>query len=119
MTVAPISGVIGMTVVRIASVSKEVHKICFFPQTIRDWNDLPDSLISDDEMSCCENMHMLYIHVILLKIYGGFATYLFATYTCLLPDLFTTNTFATCTFSLPDIFTTRVDKVRKGMKNTE
>ena len=27
------------------------HKSSFFPQTIRDWNDLPDSLISSAEMS--------------------------------------------------------------------
>ena len=35
----------------ITSASKEADKISFFPQTIRDWNDLPDSLISSAEMS--------------------------------------------------------------------
>ena len=29
----------------------EAYKSSFFPQTIRDWNDLPDSLISSAEMS--------------------------------------------------------------------
>ena len=33
------------------SASKEAYKSSFFPQTIRDWNDLPDSLISSAEMS--------------------------------------------------------------------
>ena len=33
------------------SASKEVYKSSFFPQTIRDWNDLHDSLISSAEMS--------------------------------------------------------------------
>ena len=28
-----------------------VYKCSFFPQTIRDWNDLPDSLFSTAEMS--------------------------------------------------------------------
>ena len=36
---------------QIPSASKEAHKSSFFPQTIRDWNDLPDSLISSAEMS--------------------------------------------------------------------
>ena len=27
------------------------YKSSFFPQTIRDWNDLPDSLVSSAEMS--------------------------------------------------------------------
>ena len=31
--------------------SKEAYKSSFFPQTIRDWNDLPDSLISTAELS--------------------------------------------------------------------
>ena len=35
---------------QIPSASKEAYK-SFFPQTIRDWNDLPDSLISSAEMS--------------------------------------------------------------------
>ena len=30
---------------QIPSASKEAYKSSFFPQTIRDWNDLPDSLI--------------------------------------------------------------------------
>ena len=34
---------------QIPSASKEAYS--FFPQTIRDWNDLPDSLISSAEMS--------------------------------------------------------------------
>ena len=36
---------------QIPSASKEWYKSSFFPQTIRDWNDLPDSLISSAEMS--------------------------------------------------------------------
>ena len=36
---------------QIPSASKEAYKSNFFPQTIRDWNDLPDSLISSAEMS--------------------------------------------------------------------
>ena len=36
---------------QITSASKEAYKSSFFPQTIRDWNDLPDSLISSAEMS--------------------------------------------------------------------
>ena len=36
---------------QIPSASKEAYKSTFFPQTIRDWNDLPDSLISSAEMS--------------------------------------------------------------------
>ena len=35
----------------IPSASKEAYKSSFFPQTIKDWNDLPDSLISSAEMS--------------------------------------------------------------------
>ena len=31
--------------------SKDVYKYSFFPQTIRDWNDLPESLISSSELS--------------------------------------------------------------------
>ena len=31
---------------QIPPASKDVYKYSFFPQTIRDWNDLPDSLIS-------------------------------------------------------------------------
>ena len=33
------------------SASKDVYQYSFFPQTIRDWNDLPESLISSSELS--------------------------------------------------------------------
>ena len=36
---------------QIPSASKDVYKHSFFPQTIRDWNDLPESLISSSELS--------------------------------------------------------------------
>ena len=36
---------------QIPSASEEAYKSSFFPQTIRYWNDLPDSLISSAEMS--------------------------------------------------------------------
>ena len=36
---------------QIPSASKDVYQYSFFPQTIRDWNDLPESLISSSEMS--------------------------------------------------------------------
>ena len=36
---------------QIPSASKEAYKSSFFPQTIRDWNDLPDSFVSSAEMS--------------------------------------------------------------------
>ena len=36
---------------QIPSASKDVYKYSFFPQTIRDWNDLPKSLISSSELS--------------------------------------------------------------------
>ena len=36
---------------QILSASKDVYKYSFFPQTIRDWNDLPESLISSSELS--------------------------------------------------------------------
>ena len=36
---------------QIPSASKEAYKSSFFPKTIRNWNDLPDSLISSAEMS--------------------------------------------------------------------
>ena len=36
---------------QIPSASKDVYKYRFFPQTIRDWNDLPASLISSSELS--------------------------------------------------------------------
>ena len=35
---------------QIPSASKEAYKSSFFPQTIRGWNDLPDSLVSSAEM---------------------------------------------------------------------
>ena len=35
---------------QIHTASKEVYKKSFFPQTIRDWNVLPDSLISSAEL---------------------------------------------------------------------
>ena len=36
---------------QIPSASKDVYKYSFFPQTIRNWNDLPESLISSSELS--------------------------------------------------------------------
>ena len=36
---------------QIPSASKDVYKYIFFPQTIKDWNDLPESLISSSELS--------------------------------------------------------------------
>ena len=36
---------------QIPSASKDVYKYSSFPQTIRDWNDLPESLISSSELS--------------------------------------------------------------------
>ena len=36
---------------QIPSASKDVYQHRFFPQTIRDWNDLPESLISSSELS--------------------------------------------------------------------
>ena len=41
----------GFLAFQIPSASKEAYKSSFFPQTIRDWNDLPDSHISSAEMS--------------------------------------------------------------------
>ena len=38
-------------VFQIPSAIKDVYKYSFFPQTIRDWNDLPESLISSSELS--------------------------------------------------------------------
>ena len=35
---------------QIPSASKDVYKYSFFPQTIRDWKDLPESLISSSEL---------------------------------------------------------------------
>ena len=36
---------------QIPSASKDVYMYSFFPKTIRDWNDLPESLISSSELS--------------------------------------------------------------------
>ena len=36
---------------QVPSASKGVYKYSFFPQTIRDWNALPESLISSSELS--------------------------------------------------------------------
>ena len=36
---------------QIPSANKDVYKNSFFPQTIRDWNDLPESQISSSELS--------------------------------------------------------------------
>ena len=36
---------------QIPSASKDVYQYSFFPQTIKDWNDLPESLISSSELS--------------------------------------------------------------------
>ena len=36
---------------QIPSASKDVYKYSFFPQTIGDWNDLPESLIFSSELS--------------------------------------------------------------------
>ena len=36
---------------QIPSASKDVYQYSFFPQTIRDWNYLPESLISSSELS--------------------------------------------------------------------
>ena len=36
---------------QLPSASIEAYKCSFFPETIRDWNDLPDSLFSTAEMS--------------------------------------------------------------------
>ena len=38
-------------VFQIPTASKDAYKKSFFPQTIRDWNVLPDSLISSAELS--------------------------------------------------------------------
>ena len=36
---------------QIPSASKDVYMYSFFPQTVRDWNELPESLISSSELS--------------------------------------------------------------------
>ena len=54
MTLFPRLGVAGISIhwpFKIPSASKDVYKYSFFPQTIRDWNDLPESLISSSELS--------------------------------------------------------------------
>ena len=38
---------------QIPSASKEVYKSSFFTQTIRDWTDLPDSLVSAEMSDDC------------------------------------------------------------------
>ena len=43
---------------QIPSASREAYKSSFFPQTIRDWSDLPDSLIST-LMTVCPSSHLL------------------------------------------------------------
>ena len=43
--------VFGLEISEIPTASKDAYKKSFFPQTIRDWNVLPDSLISSDELS--------------------------------------------------------------------
>ena len=40
-----------LLVFQIPTASKDAYKKSFFPKTIRDWNVLPDSLISSDELS--------------------------------------------------------------------
>ena len=39
------------TVLQLPPASIEAYKCSFFPQTVRDWNDLPDSLLYTAEMS--------------------------------------------------------------------
>ena len=55
MTLFPRLGVAGLNqhslAFQIPSASKDVYKYSFLPQTIRDWNDLPESLISSSELS--------------------------------------------------------------------
>ena len=36
---------------QLSSASKDVYKYSFFPKIIRDWNDLPEPLISSSELS--------------------------------------------------------------------
>ena len=56
MTLFPRLGMAGISTPKslafqIPSASKDVYKYSFFPQTIMDWNDLPESLISSAELS--------------------------------------------------------------------
>ena len=51
MTFSPRLGVAEIRTPWLPSASKDVYKYSFFPKTIRDWNDLPESLISSSELS--------------------------------------------------------------------
>ena len=54
MTLFPSLGVAGISTpwpFRYPQPVKDVYKYSFFPQTIRDWNDIPESLISSSELS--------------------------------------------------------------------
>ena len=53
-----------------------------------------------------------------LKGTWSFATFLFATYTCSLPDLFATYPFATYTRLLPSVFATRIFRYPDFFKQT-
>ena len=45
---------------QIPSASKDAYKYSFFPKTIRNWNNLPESLFSSAEMMIvCPNSHLL------------------------------------------------------------
>ena len=46
-------------VFQIPSASKDAYKKSFFPQTIKDWNVLPDSLISSAELSTITYLNLL------------------------------------------------------------
>ena len=45
---------------QISHASKDAYKKRFSPQTIRDWNYLPDSLISAAELQCSRKLPTLY-----------------------------------------------------------
>ena len=51
MTISPKLGIVEISTMAFQTpiANTTVHKRCFFPQTIRDWNALPDSLISSAE----------------------------------------------------------------------
>ena len=51
MTLSPKLGVVGISTMAFQTpiANTDVYKGSFFPQTIRDWNALPDSLISSAE----------------------------------------------------------------------
>ena len=59
MTLSQRQGVVEIVTPRSASI--EAYKCSFFPQTIKDWNDLTDSLFSTAEMSdnymCPSSLH--------------------------------------------------------------